>query len=933
VTYSINGSETDAVPRPGQCLRTFLREQGTFGVRKGCDSGDCGACTVWLDGTPVHSCVTPAFRARGHDVTTVEGLADGDELHPAQHGFADAQGFQCGFCTSGMIMTAAKLTPEQRADLPHALKGNLCRCTGYRAIEDAINGVPHVEVTRAGASAGHNAAAPGARAIVTGKALFTLDLPPDGLLHMKLLRSPHAHARVVAVDTSAALAVPGVRAVFTHRDAPPALYSSGRHEHLTDDPDDTRVLDDVVRHVGQRVAAVVAETVAAAEEGVRALVVEYEVLPAVFDPELAMRPGAPVIHAKPAAESRIAFPERNTVAEIHGHLGDVAAGFDEADVIYEQIYHTQRVQHAAMETHGCVAWVDERGALTVRTSTQVPFLTRQALCTVFNLPPEHVRVLTVRVGGGFGGKQEMLVEDVAALAALRLGRPVQLELTREEQFTGTTSRHPMAIWVRAGAREDGTLTALQLRVVSDTGAYGNHAAGVVHHGCGESVAVYRCPNKKVDAYAVYTNTVPAGAFRGYGLSQTIFAIESTMDELARLLHIDPVSFRERNVVRPGDPMVSVSNELDDVEYGSYGLDQCLTLVRDALADSRHSVPAPGPGWLLGDGVALSLINTIPPRGHYAETDVRLLPDGTYQLMVGTTEFGNGTSTVHIQLAATALGTTPDRVAIAQSDTALVVHDTGAYGSTGVVVAGKATLLAAQALRQRLQEAAAVLTAMPPAECELTEDGVVCGSGTVLGLPELHRRATEAGLPVQAHAATDGSPRSVAFNVHGFRVAVRPRTGEIMILKSVHAADAGVVLNPMQLVGQIEGGVAQAIGAAVYEEMRIGPDGRVVNPSLRGYHLPQFADVPHTEVLVAKTADTLGPMGAKSMSESPFNPVAPALANAVRDATGVRLTSLPLSRDRVWEALAHAGVTAEDPAGGPVPHPVPGLPVETAVERR
>ncbi|GAB7048057.1 molybdopterin-dependent oxidoreductase [Catenuloplanes indicus] len=933
MSYSIDGTGTTATPRPGQCLRTFLREQGAFGVRKGCDTGDCGACTVWLDGTPVHSCVTPAFRARGREVTTVAGLADGDELHPVQRGFLAAQGFQCGFCTSGMIMTAAALDDAQRADLPHALKGNLCRCTGYRAIEDSINGVPHVADLEPGHAAGHNAPAPGGRAIVTGKALFTLDLPPAGLLHMKLLRSPHAHARIVAIDTSAALAVPGVRLVLTHEDAPKRLYSSARHEHMTDNPDDTRVLDDVVRHVGQRVAAVVAETVAAAEAGVRALVVDYEPLDAVFDPELAMRPGAPVIHDKPAEESRIAFPERNTVAEIHGNLGDVAAGFDEADVIYEQIFHTQRVQHAALETHGCVAWVDEHGALTVRTSTQVPFLTRQALCAVFNLPPEHVRVLTVRVGGGFGGKQEMLVEDVAALAALRLGRPVQLELTREEQFTGTTSRHPMAIWVRAGAREDGTLTALQLRVVSDTGAYANHAVGVLHHGCGESVAVYRCPNKKVDAYAVYTNTVPAGAFRGYGLSQTIFAIESAMDELARLLHLDPIAFRERNVVRPGDPMVSVSNELDDVEYGSYGLDQCLTLVRDALADAPE--PAPGPGWLTGDGVALALINTIPPRGHHAEADLRLLEDGTYQLMVGTTEFGNGTSTVHVQLAATALNTTPDRVAIAQSDTALVAHDTGAYGSTGIVVAGKATLLAAEALRDRLRAAAAVLTTLEPAECELTADGVVCGDGTMLGLPELYRRAAEGGLPVAAHARSDGTPRSVAFNVHGFRVAVHPRTGEIKILKSVQAADAGVVMNPMQLVGQIEGGVAQAIGAAVYEEMRIDAGGHVVNPALRGYHVPQFADVPHTQVLVAKTEDALGPLGAKSMSESPFNPVAPALANALRDATGVRLTSLPLGRDRVWEALALAGVTADDPAGGPA-HAVSvlaGLPEETAVERR
>lgn len=862
----VDGEAVAFEPRPGQCLRSFLRDIGRFAVKTGCDAGDCGACTVHLDGEAVNSCITPAFRAAGRHVVTAERLGD----HPVWAALEAAQPFQCGYCAPGMVMTAAALDQGQKRDLPQALKGSLCRCTGYGPILDAISG----------AAASVGAPAPLAGRLVRGTEPFTFDVAIEGLLHMKALRSPHAHARVLRIDTQAARAIPGVVAVLTHRDAPETRFSTARHHHAGDDVADMRVLDDVMRFVGQRVAAVVAESEAAAEAAVRALVVEYEPLPAALSVGAALAPGAPLVQPTPPGG------RPNVADAFSGAHGDIAAGLAEADVVVAQTCRSHRAQHAHLETHGAIGWLDGDGRLTLRSSTQTPFLTRDALATLFEMPREKVRVLCGRVGGGFGGKQEMLVEDLVALAVLRTGRPVKLQLTRAEQFTASFTRHAMTVTATLGAKADGTLTAIKLDVVADTGAYGNHAIGVLRHGCNESMIVYRCPNKAVDAKSVHTHTMPAGAFRGYGLSQTIFAIESAMDELARRLGVDPFELRRRNVIRPGDAMIAHEVREHDVTFGSYGADQCLDLAEQALARGRERSEAP-PGWRVGEGMALAMIDTIPPRGHVSDAALAVLPDGRVELRVGSAEFGSGSTAALAQIAAEVLGLPTERIALRHGDTDLVGEDTGVYGSTGLVVTGLAVERAARALKADIERVADAA-------------GLPLNNLATLAA-EAERRET----PLATKGRAEGSPRSIAFNVQGFRVAVNPDTGEIRILASVHAADAGRVLNPRQCRGQVEGGVAQAIGAALYEDFRIGPDGAVETASFRDYHIPAVADLPRTEVLFADTYDNTGPMGAKSMSESPFNPVAAALANAVRDAVGLRLDATPFTPDRVYVALADA----------------------------
>ena len=464
----------------------------------------------------------------------------------------------------------------------------------------------------------------------------------------------------------------------------------------------------------------------------------------------------------------------------------------------------------------------------------------------------------------------------------------------------------MTTQVRLGAKQDGTLTAIAIRVVSNTGAYGGHGGETLAAALASPLATYRCPNKKAEGYAVYTNLVPGGGFRGYGASQTTFAIECAIDDLADRLGLDPFEIRRRNMIRPGDWIESVWGDPSDVDFGSYGLDQCMDFVERALASGRGERRPEGEEWEEGTGCALAMLECGPPTEHRSGADMRLLADGSYHLAVGSTEMGNGSVTSHRQIAAEMLTARAGRIAIVNADTDLAPYDTGTFASTGTVVAGKAVALAAAALRDNILEYASRHADVSVAACRLDDDAAICG-GRRIALADLHAAGARERHRFETRRKAYLSPRTIAFNVHGVRLAVHRVTGEIRILHSVHGADIGRLINPMQCRGQIDGAIAMGLGWALCENMAHDADGKVVNPALRNYRIPAFADVPPSEVFFADTYDRIGPLGAKSQGECAINPVAPAIANAVFNATGVRFAHLPLTPDRIFAALREPAV--------------------------
>ncbi len=766
------------------------------------------------------------------------------------------------------------------------------------------------------------------RALVAGAPVYTVDLDLPDMLHGKILHSPLAHARVAAIDVTRALALPGVRAVLTHRDVPPTRHATAGVPFPELSPYDTRLLDPHLRYVGDWVALVAAETEALAEAALALIDVAYEELPAVFDPVAAMAEGAPQLHDPDTTHPRFGatpgpvYDARHNVAA-HEEIwrgGDFAAAIARADRVVEGTYRTQRVAHCALEPHVSIAQVDGYDRLNIWSSTQVPFHTRRQLARVLGWPVSRIRVIKLRVGGGFGGKQEMLLEPAAAALAIATRRPVRLLHTRQEEFNASRFRHPMTIRMRSGVTQDGTLLALEMHAVADTGAYGGHGLTVAQAAGHKTLCLYRAQAYHFVADAVYTNAPVSGAMRGYGAPQGYFALESHMDEVAAALGLDPLALRRRNHVRRGDddPInldPTAPEPRSARRFRSCGLPECLE--RGAAAIGWERPLERGRGVVRrGRGLAIAMQGSGVAGSELGGASIKMNDDGSFNVMTGATDIGQGSDTVLAQIAAETLGVGLDRIVMHSSDTDIDIFDYGSYASSTTFVSGTGVRRAAAAVRDQVLRVAAAMTGQPLAELDLAGGCVRSRDGTVdlplaeVALETLYGTRRQQVM-ASGHASCHDSPPP--FHAQFVEIAVDCETGQIRVERMVNAIDLGRAVNPRLASGQVEGAVAMGLGYALSEEVLLDDRGRVRNPGFVDYKVLSCLDMPEMTTILVEDPEPTGPYGAKSCGEVPINTPAPAVANALYDALGIRVRSLPITPEKVLAALRAAG-------GPPVPGP-------------
>lgn len=747
---------------------------------------------------------------------------------------------------------------------------------------------------------------------LTGRAQYIADLYRPGMLFGAILQSHLPHARILGYDLSAARALPGVRAIVTGDDLDEAHRMGA---FIKDEP---AFAKGKVRYVGEIVAAVAADTEAIARHAVRLIHVDYEELPAVLDPEQALEPGAATVHDDASSYVQVfdAGTEGNLCSRTSFHTGDIDAAWAQCDLVVEGSYRTQAQAHLSLEPCGALAEVDAAGRVTLWSANQSVFRVQASVCESLGLPMTRLRCLTPRIGAGFGNKMEAHVQPAVVLLAMKARKPVKLILSREEDFESVRARHPAIIRMKTGVKRDGTLVARETELLLDGGAYGDDSPGVLGYALLMNCGPYRIPHVHAHGRVAYTNKLRFGAFRGFGVPQMTFASETQLDEIAHKLGIDAMALRRRNMLAGDDPWFGGQPIL------SNGLAQCVDIVEKESGwpvDAASQQAAPG--FRRGLGVALSAhISGLLASGAI----VRVLEDGTVLLNTGAVDIGQGSNTVLTQMCAEALKLPIERVAIASPDTDGSPYNWGTTASRVTYVAGRSVVGAAAEVETKLKQQASQMLECAPEDLELLPGGRVAIKGVAqraVSFAEISGRAHwAAGGPIigthswvfdqktvdPKRAVANGLPFSqigiYSFNALVVEVEVDELTGKVRVLNAWSACDIGRAINPTMATGQIEGAFVQGMGFALTEEM-VWDGARLANPSLMDYKIPTFAELPDSvRAYLVESNEPSGPFGAKSVGELGINGVAAAIANAVANATGVRIHQLPLSAERVLGAL-------------------------------
>jgi len=888
IELTINGAKWTGEVETSETLLDFLRDRlHLTGTKCGCRTGDCGTCKVLLDGEAVNSCHILVRKIVGRTVTTIEGLAIGTQLHPVQQAFIEEGAIQCGFCTPGMVIQSVALLeknpqPTER-EIRDALGDNLCRCTGYIKIVKAIQraaGLLSASPQASEQGVGASIPVRDSREKVTGKLQYLGDMDFPDKAYGKILFSPHAHARIRSIDASEALALPGVLAVATCFNSPQVKYNSALRFERHNIPADEMIFPHVVRFVGDRVAAVAATSSKLAMKALSLIKVDYEVLQAVFDPEVALEDGAPLLQ-----------PNTNLIKVIKAEAGDLPKALAESDYVFTDKYYTPQPSPQAMELHTCVAVFKEEDQLTVWSTTQNIFSYRVILSGIFSLPLHKVRVIKPPVGGAFGGKLEMSIEPVAAVLAKMCQRPVKIELTRRETFFATRVRHAAVVEIKTGVRQDGRMIAQDIKVIANTGAYTSSALNVLGAMCDKAFKQYRIANLRYEGYPVLTNTPIAGAMRGYGSPQIVLAREVHLDRIAKVLNLDPVEFRRRNLVRPGDP-----NPRNGFSLGNCYPLECLETGALEFGWASWQAPVLPPHKKRGIGVAVGCHGNgvYPAHADITTVIIRLNEDGTGTLFTGAQDLGQGLITILVQIVCEVLGMNPNDWSVVEADTATTPWDLGTYASRGTWVIGQAVKNCAKEIAGIVKVKAAQILKTDPEKLILSQSQIKGPEGAAVKLRDVvWKMQQEDGQELIASFTQNSTFNPVSYGANFAEVEVDTELCTVKVLRMATVYDVGKAINPLLVEGQIEGGIQMGLGYALSEDVKLDAQGKVINASLKKYKMFKAEDMPDLKVKLVEHGEQQGAYGAKSIGECATVPVAPAIANAVANALGLEITVFPI----------------------------------------
>ncbi|MGL4912249.1 MAG: xanthine dehydrogenase family protein molybdopterin-binding subunit [Romboutsia sp.] len=734
--------------------------------------------------------------------------------------------------------------------------------------------------------------------VATGKPVYTDDLAAKDALVVKILRSPYAHAKIKNIDTKRALMIDGVECVLTYKDVPDTRFTLAGQSYPEPSPYDRLILEDTVRYIGDEVAIVAAVDEKTAVKAMKMIKVEYEVLEAVIDFEKATETDVLVHDSHRHTNFEIGMDREKNIVSTHDYTkGDVEKVINDCDVVVEETYYTQPQLHGMMETYRAYNYLDHTGRLVVVTSTQIPFHVRRHLSRALNLPSSKIRVIKPRIGGGFGGKQTACVEIFSALVTLKTGKPAKIIYDRRETLNCSTSRHAMKLHVKIGATKDGIIKAIDIDAISDTGAYGEHASTTFGLVGEKTMPMYnKLEASRFRGHVVYTNKMPAGAFRGYGATQGCFAVESTINMLANKLNIDPTEMRLKNIVKEGETSFAYDKTLNSVD-----LEKCILKGKELINwDEKYPCKDLGNGKVRSVGMALTMQGSGIAGIDTASSEIRLNDDGNYTLLVGSTDMGTGSDTILAQMACEILETTMDKVTVISADTDVVPYDPGSYASSTTYVTGMAVVKAATELREKIMEIGSQRLNVDKDHVEFDGEKVFIDNKSI----SVFDIAVDFTVGPQKNQlvgyASHGSPVSPPPFIAGFvETEIDKETGKVEIIDYVAVVDCGTVINKNLARVQVEGGIVQGIGMAMFEEIRFTESGQLDTNTFMQYKIPARCDVGNVIVDFVETHEPTGPFGAKSVGEVVVNTPLPAIQGAVFNGVGVRINTLPITPEKIF----------------------------------